>query len=301
MRLHQLDVFCVVYEQRGVSAAGRVLRLGQPAVSMQLRELERELGLPLFERAGRLLAPTEAGTALYGYAVGIRGGLAAAEAAMAAYRDGQRGTVRVGASATGVIYHLPALLRGFRERHPRAEVTVQADLTERVRQAVLDGRLDVGLIWGPSHDERLQERALLEAGFTWILPPEHPLALRPGLAAADLREEVLVLPGDDDSPTRRYIVACLHQAGLAPRATMAVHSTEEVKQAVAAGLGLGVVAERAVRYEVAGGGLVARAVAGVRFPPRPIVLITRLAGGPPAAATANLIAHVQARAAAERG
>lgn len=297
MRLHQLEVFCLVYEQRSISAAGQVLRLTQPAVSMQVRDLERELGLRLFERVGRQLVPTEAGVALYGHAAGIRVAFTEAETAMAEYRGGRRGTIRVGASTTGVVYYLPVLLYGFRQCYPKAQVTVEADLTERVREAVLHGRIDVGLIWGPCHDERLQEEHLLNADFTLIFPPGHPLLDRSTLTAADLRAETFILPGDDASPTRRYIVARLQESGLHPLVGMHMRSTEEVKQAVAAGLGIGVVAARSVRYEAAGGGIVTRRVAGISFPPRPIVLITRRGGGSASLAAANLMTHVRARAA----
>ena len=295
--MHQLDVFCLVYEQRSISAAGQVLRLSQPAVSMQVRDLERELGLELFERVGRQMVPTEAGSVLYGFASRIRGALAEAERAMAEYREGQRGTVHIGASTTGVVYYLPLLLHGFRHQNPEAQVTVEADLTERVREAVVEGRLDVGLIWGPSHDERLQEERLLEAHFTLIFPPGHRLLQRPELRAADLREETFVLPGDETSPTRRFILSHLQQAGISPRVGMNMRSTEEVKQAVAAGLGIGAVAARAVRFEAAGGGVVVRQVEGVVFPPRPIVLILRRGGRSASPATHNLVAHVRAHAA----
>lgn len=298
MRAHQLEIFCVVYEQRSMSGAGQVLRLGQPAVSMQVRDLERELGLPLFERVGRQLVPTEAGIVLYSHAARIRGAFAEAQRAMAEYREGQRGAVRIGASTTGVVYYLPLLLHGFRRQHPHAQVTLEADLTERVRDAVVEGRLDIGLIWGPCHDERLSEERLLEADFTLIFPPDHPLLDRPNLAATDLRDEPFVLPGEDTSPTRRYVLERLQEAGLTPYVRMNMRSTEEVKQAVAAGLGIGAVATRAVRFEVAGGGLVIRRVPGIVFTPRPIVLILRQGGGPVSPATLNLVAHVRAHAVA---
>ena len=298
MRTHQLEVFCVVYEQRSISGAGKVLRLGQPAVSMQVRDLEREFGLPLFERVGRQLLPTEAAVVLYGHATRILGAFTEAERALGEYRDGRRGSVRIGASTTGVVYYIPALLHGFRHHHPQAQVTVEADLTERVREAVVEGRLDIGLIWGPSHDERLCEEHLLDADFTLIFPPAHPLLGRPDLSAADLRDEPFVLPGDDASPTRRYVLARLQEGGLTPRVAMNMRSTEEVKQAVAAGLGIGAVAARAVRFEVAGGALVARPVAGITFTARPIVLILRQGGAAASPATRHLVAHVRAHAAA---
>jgi DNA-binding transcriptional LysR family regulator len=300
VRTHQLEVFCVVYEQRGVTAAARLLRLTQPAVSMQVRDLERELGVDLFERVGRQLQPTPAADALYQYAATIRDTFAEARAAMASYRDGQRGIVRVGASTTGVIYYLPLLLQGFREEHPQAEVTVEADLTERVRDAVLHGRLDIGLIWGPCHDERLIEEPLLQAEFVPIFPPAHPLLATPELAAADLRDQPFILPGDEDSPTRRYIVHWLQAAGVAPRVAMSLRSTEEVKQAVAAGLGVGVVAARGVRFELAAGALATRPVSGLRLPPRPIVLIARPTPGAAGATAAAFARHVHGRADAAR-
>ena len=296
MRTHQLQVFVTVYEQRSISGAGKVLRLGQPAVSMQVRDLEREFGLSLFERMGRQLVPTEAATVLYGHATRILGGFTEAERALGEYRDGRRGSVRIGASTTGVVYYLPLLLNGFRRQHPQAQVTVEADLTERVRDAVVEGRLDVGLIWGPSHDERLSEERLLDADFTLIFPPDHPLLSRPDLAAADLRDEPFVLPGDDTSPTRRYVLTRLQVGGVTPKVAMNMRSTEEVKQAVAAGLGIGAVAARAVRFEVAGGALVARPVTGITFTARPVVLILRRGGGLISPATRNLAAHVRAHA-----
>ncbi len=301
VRLHQLEVFALVCEQGSVSAAARLLRLSQPAVSMQVRELERDLGVALFSRSGRRMTPTEAGRALHGYAAQIRGTVAEAEAAMAEHRAGQRGAIRIGASATGVVYYLPALLHGFRASHPQVDLRVEADLTERIREGVLHGRIDVGLIWGPSHDERLREEPLLTASFVPIFPPQHRLLQQPAVRVADLRAEPFVLPGDDSSPTLRYIVGCLREAGCDPHVVMGLRSTEEVKQAVAAGLGIGVVAARAVRFELGARALATRPVDGLTLPPRSIVLVLRRASGPGSAATAALVEHVRHAAAAEAG
>ena len=298
MRTHQLEIFCTVYEQRGVTTAARLLRLSQPAVSTQVRALERELGVDLFERVGRQLLPTPAAEVLYAYARTIRDAFREAEEAMTEFRIGRRGTIRLGASTTGVIYYLPVLLGGFRARFPEVRVTVQADLTERVREAVLHGRLDVGLVWGPCHDERLREEPLLTARFVAIFPAGHPLLDQPAVDPRDLEGEPFVLPGDEDSPTRRYILHCLREAGVTPEVAMSLRSTEEVKQAVAAGLGIGVVAEQSVRLELAAGLLGTRTIPGLRFPARPIVLIARPGRGPGTAAVATFARFVAARAAA---
>jgi len=285
VRLHQLDVFALVCEQGSVSAAARILRLSQPAVSMQVRELERDLGLALFSRAGRRMTPSEAGRALYAYAETIRGTVA------------EGGAIRIGASATGVVYYLPLLLRGFAAQHPQVEITVEADLTERIREGVLRGRIDVALVWGPGHDERISEIPLLAAAFLPIFPPGHPLLQRPGLGVADLTGQSFVLPGDAASPTLRYIVSNLRAAGCEPHVVMGLRSTEEVKQAVAAGLGIGVVAAQAVRFELAAQALHTRPVDGLSLPPRPIVLLSRHGAATGSAAAGALIAHVRGAAA----
>lgn len=295
MRLHQLEVFCHVYEQGSVSAAAQALHLTQPAVSMHVRSLEQEVDVQLFARSGRRLTPTAAGEALYAYASAVRNTLAEAQQTMAEFRTGRRGRVRLGASTTGVIYHLPELLGGFRERHPRTEITLEADTTERVREAVAAGHHDVGLVWGPCHDERLTEERLLTARFTLILPPGHPLLARETLQAADLRGQPFVLASEHSS-TRQFVVAQLQAAGIDPAVAMSLRTTEEVKQAVAAGLGLGVVAERAVRCELAAGVIATRGVAGLSLP-RPIVLLTRELAGRAGAITA-LVRHLRAQAAA---
>ncbi len=282
MRLHQLDVFRHVHEQRSASAAAQVLRLSQPAVSMQIRDLERELGLRLFERSGRQLVPTEAGDCLYRYAATIHGTLEEAAAAMTGFREGRLGTIRIGASTTGVIYYLSALLGDVRKLHPGLQIALSADITDRVREGVLLGHLDIGLVWGPCYDERLLERPLLHSNFTLILPADHRLAAQEILDPRALRLEPFVL-AEEHSSTREFVVSRLRQAGIEPRVAMSLRSTEEVKQAVAAGLGLGVVAARAVRCEEIAGVLAARPVEGLVLR-RPIVLITRRTreGAPPA-------------------
>ena len=259
-----------------------MLRLSQPAVSMQVRDLERELGLRLFERTGRQLVPTEAGNCLYRYAASIHGTLEEATAAMAGFKDGRLGTIRIGASTTGVIYYLSALLGDVRRVHPGIAIALSADITDRVREGVLLGNLDIGLVWGPCYDERLLEVPLLTSNFTLILPATHVLAGQECLDAHALRVEPFVL-AEEHSSTREFVVSRLRQAGIEPRVAMSLRSTEEVKQAVAAGLGLGVVAARAVRCEQLAGLLVARPVTGLMLR-RPIVLVTRRAraGVPPA-------------------
>ena len=273
MRLHQLDVFRQVYEQHSASAAAQLLRLSQPAVSMQVRDLERELGLRLFQRSGRQLVPTEAGDCLYRYAASVHGTLEEAVAAMAGFREGRLGTIRIGASTTGVIYYLSALLGDVRRVHPGIEIALTADITDRVREGVLLGHLDIGLVWGPCYDERLAEVPLLTSHFTLILPAGHRLAQEECLEAQVLRAEPFVL-AEEHSSTREFVVSRLRQVGIEPRVAMSLRSTEEVKQAVAAGLGLGVVAARAVRCEQVAGLLVARPVTDLELR-RPVVLITR--------------------------
>lgn len=280
MRFNQLAVFCRVFEDGSVSAAAAGMLLSQPAASMQIRDLERELGTPLFERSGRRLVPTAAGDLFYAYASQLNEVREEAEQAISALREGRAGRVALGASTTGVMYHLPPFLRAFAVSTPDVRVELQCETTDRVCGWLLRRRIDVGLVWGPVHQEGLVSETLLESDFALILPGSHPLALataEDGLVAPEALSEVPFVFQERQTTTRRFVERALRRAGVEPMEAMSMRSTEEVKQAVEAGLGAGIVAARAVQREVAMGVLALRRLPDCDLR-RPIMLVTRPEG-----------------------
>ncbi|MFG2772420.1 LysR family transcriptional regulator [Streptomyces sp. NPDC048350] len=148
MELRQLQYFVAVVEEAGFTRAAARLHVAQPGISAQIRQLERELGQPLLDRSGRTVTPTEAGAALLPYA---RTALAAVEGARQVVDEFSgllRGRVTIGVVSGAAVHEfdLAAALAAFHEQHPRIEVTLTEDSSERMLAALQDGSLDIALV-----------------------------------------------------------------------------------------------------------------------------------------------------------
>src|SRR5881397_986076 len=137
MNLHHLRIFYTVAQRRSVTAAAADLLLSQPAVSLQLKALEKELGLPLFQRAGSMLhAKDEA----------VR--------AITELRDGTRGRLIFGAGTTGGMYLLPRIVQAYKALWPETEILFHVGTTDQILDKLLQNVLDMGLMGGPIEDRR---------------------------------------------------------------------------------------------------------------------------------------------------
>jgi DNA-binding transcriptional LysR family regulator len=262
MNLHHLRVFAAVAEHGGFSRAGTALRLSQPAVSKTVRELERETGLALFDRAGRSPRLTDAGVALFARARELFGVERAAEDELASLRGLDRGILRVGASTTVATYFLPQLLARFHRDHPGVTLRVLSANTRAIARRLLEGRLDIALVEGPVSHERISVIPWREDELVVIAPSAHRLVRSKRVVAADLVGEPFILrePG---SGTRDVAEAALAEHGVHPGATVQLGSTEAIKQAVAAGLGLAVVSRAAAADQLALGYIAVVPLTGV--------------------------------------
>lgn len=235
LNLDQLRALAEVVERGSFSAAARHLNLTQPAVSLQVRQLEQRLGVRLVERIGRRIAPTPAGSDLLRHARQIDGAIAVALEAVAQHASGVTGQVRLGASATACIHVLPPTLRLLRQRFPGLEIRINTGNTSDMLRALEDNALDLGLVTLPAPGRMFQVTPLIEDDFLAVAPAgqaDLPARLTPkALAALPL---VLSEPGAN---TRRCIDVWFGRAGLQPRPVMELGSTEAIKEVVAAGLG----------------------------------------------------------------
>ena len=141
--LRQLRTFKTVADLNSFSLAAQRLKLSQPSISYQVKELEEALGVPLLDRLGKRVQLTEAGTLLYGYARRMLDVLDEATIAIEEMRGIQRGTLRVGASTTVGIYLLPAALGGFKKLHPGLVISLEIGTRVRVQEQVLRNELDL--------------------------------------------------------------------------------------------------------------------------------------------------------------
>ena len=272
---NHLALFRAVAEAGGFSHAAAAVHVSQPAISMQVAELESALGTMLFDRLPRGVRLTPAGEILFGYAQRIAALERDAERAMDELRGLRRGRLALGASATVGSYLLPAVLGDFRRRHPAVELTLTVDNTAGIRQRLLDGTLDLGLTEGTRpEDSELAVEVFAEDELVIITAPDHPLAARSQpVAVSRLCAEPMILrePG---SGTRAVFERALAAHGAAvTNVALVLNSPEAIKRAVAAGLGLAAVSRLCVESELAGGTLVTVPVHGLEMG-RPLYALT---------------------------
>ncbi len=254
MNIHQLAVFHAVAEQGSLTRAAALLFISQPAVSKQLRELERSLGMALFHRLSTGVRLTEAGELLLGYSRQIFALEHEAESALRELHNLERGRLRIGASTTVGTYILPPACATFGRQYPRVELALDIDNSRAIIERLRAGRIDLALVEGPiAEDEFVRD----EIGRDEIVPiasPFHPLGCLKGIPFERLAEQPMLLR-EEGSGTRAVVAEAFESRGLAPQVKMTLGNTEAIKRAVAAGVAMAWVSRLAVEDEVKAGTL----------------------------------------------
>ena len=248
MNLHQLEIFYTVAQRLNISAAAADLRLTQPAVSLQIKSLEKNLGARLLDRSGTKLSLTQAGEALYRCAVSVLHAKDEALRAIAELSAATKGKLILGANITGGMYLLPRIVRSFKESYPQTEVLFEIETTDRICERVLQNALDMGVVGGPTEDRRFGVESICLDPIAMIVSPTHPLAKRQAISVRELNDHACILPAQG-SRTRQLVERKLRGAGVNPQVVMQLFGTEAVKKAVEANLGVGFVSGYAVERE----------------------------------------------------
>ena len=300
---NHLALFRSVAEAGGFSRAAALIHVSQPAISMQVAELESSLGTPLFERLPRGVRLTEAGCVLLDYAQRIASLEGEAERAMRELRGLERGRLVLGASTTIGSYLLPRVLGEFRRLHPAIELQLHIANTDEIKTRLVDRTLDLGLTEGTApQDEAIRSRVFYEDDLIVVAPPGHPFVARTvgGQRARSIDVHRLcsqpVIVREACSGTRAVVDRALadHGARL-ENVALTLSATEAIKRAVGAGLGLAVVSRLCVELELANGSLVEVPVKGLKLrrPLHELALRDRQPG-PPARAFSAMLKKRQA-------
>ena len=194
MNLHHLRIFYTVAQRRSVTAAAADLLLSQPAVSLQLKALEKELGLPLFQRGGSKLRLTQAGEVLYRAAVSMLHAKEEAERAITELRDGTRGRLIFGAGTTGGMYVLPRIVQAYKGLWPETDILFHVGTTDQILDKLLQNVLDMGLMGGPIEDRRFLVEPICADELVLIAAPSHPIAALAKVTLKDLGGMPFIVP-----------------------------------------------------------------------------------------------------------
>ncbi len=255
MDLRQLEIFVKVAELGSFSKAADALFLTQPTVSEHIRSLEDELGVRLLDRLGRGAAVTKGGALLQGYAQRLLALSREARQAMESFQGRMSGELLVGASTIPGEYILPALIGRFKEKFPDIAITLLIGGSQAVTEWVAEGRAEVGVVGARSGHRGIEFRELFPDDIVLIVSAAHPWHGRKQVTMEELRAEPLLLR-ERGSGTRAALEAALTQAGsdiAAFRVVGEMGSTQAIKQAVKAGVGVSLVSRRAVEEECRAG------------------------------------------------
>ncbi|HYH50008.1 MAG TPA: LysR substrate-binding domain-containing protein [Acidimicrobiia bacterium] len=271
MNLNQVQIFCAVAKHLSFSMAAEELFITQPAVSQQVKALERQLNVKVFERVGHKLFLTEAGEAALPHFQAMLTARAEMEQTLAMLRGS--GRLAVGANTTGGMYVAPAIIRSFRDISPEVEATLQIETTNRILDRVMQNMIDVAIVTGPVQDGRFAIRDLCSDEVTLIVSPSHPFAGRSSVSPAEVANEAFAVP-EPGSRTRTLIEEAFLTRGHRLRVTMQLPGTEAVKKAVEANLAVAMVSRYAIPREVSLGALTRVSIDGLVID-RPIHILHR--------------------------
>lgn len=273
MENFRLKVFRTVAEVMSFRKAAEVLHLSQPAVSQQIRALEEEARVRLFDRAGgdghgSQIALTEAGRVLLVYANRAAATMAEAERALAALNHEVTGELRLGASTTVAQYLLPRILGAFLKQYPHVRMSVMSGNTEEIAEAVAEEKVALGIIEGPPMRRDVKTEPMAPDELVLIVSPAHPWAQRKGAISVQDLTTVPLLLRERGSGSRRVVERALKDAGLplkSLKVAMELDSTEAIISGVEAELGVGFVSRWAVGKVLRLGSVKVVKVAGLRI------------------------------------
>ena len=246
--LRQMRVFEAVARHLSYTRAAEELFLTQPAVSMQIKQLEENVGLPLFEQLGKRLFLTDAGEEMLRCSRAISRQLKEAEEIIEDMKGVRRGRLQVVVASTAG-YFAPRLLTAFAKEHEG--VTISLDLTNRenVLRQVMDNETDLAVMGQPPDEYDLESEPFMENPLVVIAAPDHPLASNKRIPLKRLQDEVFVVR-ERGSGTRSATERFFREKEINWKSGMEMTSNEAIKQSVMAGMGLGVVSLHTLELEL---------------------------------------------------
>ena len=253
LTLRQLKVFETVARHLSFSRAAEELYLTQPAVSMQIKQLEANVSLPLFEQMGKQIYLTEAGNELFRYSRDILQRLSDLEVTLDELKGMDHGKLNI-AVVTTANYFAPHLMAKFCQRYRGVTVSLNVSNRESILKLLDDNAIDLAIMGQPPENLDITSQSFMENPLVVVAPPSHPLSKKLNITVKRLAQEVFLVrePG---SGTRSAMERFFKQHGVRINTGMETDTTEAIKQAVQAGMGLGIMSQHTAELELETGRL----------------------------------------------
>jgi len=273
MNIESFKVFCDLCDTGSFSRAAEASDITQSAVSQQIRNVEKQFGVPLVDRSSNIFTLTPEGLV---YLSACRDILARYDSLGTRFRIARGaldGELRLASVISIALHNLPPVLKQFRKTHPGVEVKVNYRKAEEIYSAVRDGHADLGLVAYPKARPGMRAITCWQERLVLVLPPGHPLSGKRPITLNQLQGQLFValLP---ETPTRQHLDRFLKKAGVKVTYVAELDNIETVKAAVAAEIALSIVPESSIRQEIRQGTLTSRLIQADRMW-RPMGAITR--------------------------
>lgn len=265
MEIRQLKAFLAIAEAKTFTAGARRVNVTQAAISMQIRQLEEEVGLQLFTRTPRRVIMTEAGEYLLNRARKILREHDTALAEIAEVAGAEHGRLRIGsASAEFASQQLPKILQNLRTKYPHGDLSVSAGTSQTLVDKIMHGEIDIAFVSLPVDNSSITTDLLFSDEIVAIAHPSHPNAKEKFISAAALAGEKLIL-GERGGNTRRMIDDFFHAANVRPNISMELSRQEAINQMVENNLGVGTAGAKTIADEIREGRLISWMIEGAEI------------------------------------
>src|SRR5258708_4503241 len=261
LTIRQLRALAAVQKNRSVTAAAKQLHLTQPAVTLQLRNLQALAGLPLIQRTGDGMMLTQAGRDVLALSERIESAILDCEQSLDMIAGRTGGRVSIGAVSTAK-YFVPFVIAAFSRRFPKIDITLTIGNREDIREALKGYDLDIAIMGRPPAGVDVEMRPLGKHPHIIVAAANHPLARKKRSAPADLVAETFITR-ERGSGTRMLMEQFFQKTGLKPKIGMEMDSNETIKQAVIAGLGIAFISQHTASHALQDGRLVPLKVTGL--------------------------------------
>lgn len=237
MELRQLEYFMAVCEELHFTRAAEKLNIAQPTLSQQIKILENEIGIPLFDRIGKRIALTEAGKILWKHSKQVFYELEQAQAAIGELNGLERGRLTIGSLLTCMSYLLPTAIVKFKEFYPNIELSIRGLRAEEIEQEILENELDLGLTFLPNDHEDLNSIPLYTEELALGVPKHHPLA-KESVVNFNIISHVPMVLMPKNYQLRQLLDAYCSEAEITVTPTLELTTLESITQMVAKGVGM---------------------------------------------------------------
>ena len=237
INLNQFRSFFLAAREKSITKAAQSLYVTQPAVTMQIKSLEQDLGLKLFRKYGKGIDLTDAGEVLFGYAERIFGIVKEMDHVMKGYANLTHGSLTMGTTRSFARYLMPGLLSRFQEDFPGVRVYLEVGSSQEIANHLLEFKYDLGIIGRLPYPSKLRAIPYSKEEFCLVTPPQHRFAIRKEVSLQELQNEPIIIR-ENGSGSRHAILSLLDAHGVKPSVLLEAGSFEFIKEYISKGRGI---------------------------------------------------------------